>query len=62
MRSKVDMEKYLVHVVLVDPQVAFRHLERGMVENIHQYGGLHAHFPCVVAKGFPQGVAADFCF
>ena len=58
---KDDLEENLINVILVNAQVLPGHLEGGVVENVHQEGRLYAHFPCMVAKGLTQGMAANRC-
>ena len=51
----------LVHVVLVDPEIALCYLYGGMIEDLHDDRQRRVHeFPGVVTEGFPQGVTADF--
>ena len=50
---------HFILVVLVDAQISFRNLIRGMVIDCHEQGGGRSLFPGMVSEGLPQGVAAD---
>ena len=53
------MVEYVVFFVLDDSEVTFGDLVGGMVVDHHEHDRGNALFPCVIAKCFSQGVAAD---
>lgn len=53
------MVKYVVFFFLYDSEIAFRDLIGRMVVDHHEHDRGYALFPCVIAKCFAQGVAAD---
>ena len=59
---KIQIQKYLVFIVLLYADVTFRDLERGMVVDHHNDNRMHARFPRMIPEGFPQGMAANLIF
>ena len=57
--SELNLPKDLVLVVLVDAQIPFGDLERGVIVNVHQDSRMNAPFPGVIAECLSQGMAAD---
>lgn len=56
---KIHFQKDKVSLVLLDAKVAFRDFKGRVVKDVHQHDRRGSLFPCMVAKCFPQGVAAD---
>lgn len=48
-----------VLVILLNAQIALGDAVGRMVVQFHQQGWLNTLFPCVIAKGFAQGMTAD---
>ena len=57
--SDQDAPIYLIFVILFNTQISFGDFKGRMVIDKHDHYRVSPLFPCTVAKGLAQGMAAD---